>query len=472
MATQQEIEAQNPQKVKRGLGLMDSAMLIMGSMIGSGIFRVSAGIAADVKSPGMLLLNWVLAGAITIFGALSYGELAAAMPRAGGQYIYLREAYNKLIGFLYGWTLFAVIQTGTIAAVAVTFANFTSIFVPYFASDNYVIHTDSFHVSSQQLLAIAVIFLLSFSNFRSVKSGARLQNLLTVIKIGSLAFLIGLGLWYGLSGQGSPGNFTPFMPDHLETGFISIFLAAMVGSLFSADAWNNITFTAGEIHNPQRNLPRSLVLGTGTVILIYILVNVAYLYVLPISGIANAKDGLVATAMTQKILGDSGLFIMAAMVMVSTFGCLNGIILAGARVYYSMAVDGLFFRPAARLNKNSVPANSLLCQAIWASLLALSGRYNDLLDYVMFGVLLFYILTIGGIFILRVKRPDMERPYKAWGYPVIPAAYIILALSICITLLLNDKTSKNTWPGLYIILAGIPVYVIVEWFGRRNASKK
>lgn len=455
-------------KTRRGLNLLDSSMLIMGSMIGSGIFIVSPDIARNVHTPGLLLLSWIMAGLITILGALSYGELAAAMPKAGGQYIYLKEAYNKLMGFLYGWTLFAVIQTGTIAAVGIGFAKYTGVFFNGISTESFILSIGSFHVSTQQALAIAVILLLTFYNFSSVKKGAVMQNIFTFTKIAALIGLVVLGLVFGYtSGKGSAAHFSPAFPGSFTLPMAGIFFSAMLGSLFSCDAWNNITFTAGEVVNPQRNIPRALLIGTGTVIGIYILANIAYLYVLPIDTIAHAKDDRVATLLLQTVMGAPGLIVMAALVMVSTFGCLNGIILTGARVYYAMAKDGLFFRPAARLNKNDVPANSLAFQGIWASLLVLSGSYSDLLAYVMFAVLLFYILTIGGVFILRKTQPHLPRPYKTLGYPFLPATYIVLALIVCVCMLIYQTEFAGR--GLLIVLVGIPIYYLVGLVGKRNA---
>jgi len=452
--------------VKRGLNLLDASMLIMGSMIGSGIFLVSPDIARQVKTPGLLILSWVLAGVMTIVGALSYAELAAAMPKAGGQYIYLKEAYNKLTGFLYGWTLFAVIQTGTIAAVAIGFAKYTGVFLPAIASTNHIIDIGSFSISTQQFLAIAVIMALTIYNFSSVKKGALMQNLFTFTKIAALLALVGAGLIFGFSsGKGSLSHFSPVLPDNFRLSTIGIFLSASLGALFAADAWNNITFTAGEVINPKRNLPRALIIGTGTVILIYILANVAFLYVLPINQIQNAPDDRVATMLLQAVIGASGSFLMAALVMVSTFGCLNGIILTGARVYYAMSNDGLFFPAASRLNKNDVPANSLLFQGLWASCLVLTGSYGDLLAYVMFAVLLFYILTISGIFILRKKQPDLERPHKVWGYPYLPLTYIVLASLVCICILYYQRLYAGV--GLLIVLAGIPLYFLSKRFFKK-----
>ncbi|MCX6352593.1 MAG: amino acid permease [Bacteroidetes bacterium] len=461
------MEKENSPELKRGLGLMDSSMLIMGSMIGSGIFIVSADIARQVGSPLMLLLNWGVAALITILGALSYGELAAAMPKAGGQYVYLKTAYNKLVAFVYGWTLFTVIQTGTIAAVGIAFAKFMGVFSTAVSDKNILLDLHFIQISSQQIIGILVIWLLTLSNFRAVKSGARLQNFLTVIKITSLLGMIVLGFWFGFSGKGSWGNFS----GGINTGItltIGLFGAALVGSLFSADAWNNITFTAGEVNNPQRNLPLSLIIGTGTVMLIYMLANVAYIYLLPFDKIQTAPQDRVATLLMQEVLGNAGMYVMAVMIMISTFGCLNGIILSGARVYFAMANDGLFFPQASKLNKNNVPSNALIFQAIWASGLALSGSYEQLLDYVMFAVLLFYVFTVAGIFILRIKQPDMERPYKAFGYPIIPAIYILLAGGFCIDLLIYKP--DFTLPGLGIVLAGIPVYFLVRGMGKKSLT--
>ncbi|MBK7850503.1 MAG: amino acid permease [Bacteroidetes bacterium] len=445
---------------KKSLSLFDSTAIIIGSMIGSGIFIVSAEISRQVETPGMLLLAWVVTAIITIFGALSYGELAAAMPRAGGQYIYLKEAYGKMYGFLYGWTLFSVIQTGTIAAVGVAFAKFTGVFFPVISGDNYIFHLSSFHISTQQLLAITIIILLTLYNFKDVKAGAYLQNIFTVSKVIALLLLVILGLYFGINGAGNWSNFSPAFPSVITLTTIGVFGAAMTGSLFSADAWNNITYTAGEVHNPQRNLPLSLFIGTGTVMVLYMLANVAYIYVLPINAIQHAENDRVATLLMETILGTNGKFFMALMIMISTFGCLNGLILTAARVYYAMAKDGLFLPKAAKLNKNNVPANSLTMQCIWSCLLCFSGTYGDLLNYIMFAVMLFYILTITGLFILRKKRPDMERPYKAFGYPVIPALYIFMAAMVAFDMLIYQTTSSLY--GLVIILIGIPIYFIFK----------
>ncbi len=451
---------------EKKLSLFDSTAIIIGSMIGSGIFIVSAEIARKVETPGMLLLAWVITGIITIFGALSYGELAAAMPKAGGQYVYIKEAFGPLYGFLYGWTLFAVIQTGTIAAVAVAFAKFTGVFFPVISGDNYLFQAGFLKVSSQQVLAIFLIIFLSLYNFRNVKAGAFLQNIFTVSKVLALLILVVLGIYFGFHGFGNSANFKPAFPDIITLTTIGVFGAAMTGSLFSADAWNNITFTAGEVKNPQKNLPLSLFLGTSTVILLYMLANIAYIYVLPIEQIQHAENDRVATQLMETILGNNGKFFMAAMIMVSTFGCLNGCILTAARVYYAMAKDGMFLKQAAKLNKNDVPANSLTMQCIWACILCFSGTYGDLLNYIMFAVMLFYILTISGLFRLRITRPEMERPYKAFGYPVIPAVYIILASLVAINMLIY-QTDFSLY-GLIIILTGVPVYYIFRKKTKNN----
>jgi basic amino acid/polyamine antiporter, APA family len=448
-----------PMNTKKGLNLLDSTMLIMGGMIGSGIFIVSAGIAKQVGSPGLLLAAWVVTGIITVFGALSYGELAAMFPQAGGQYVYLRTTYGKLVAFLYGWALFMVIQTGTSAAVGVAFAKFAGVFFGGISAENVVFSVGSIAVNTQQLLAIVLIWGLTIFNYGEVKLGAMLQNILTFVKIAALLGMIGVGLWYGMT-AGSTANFSPALPDNLSWGMVTVFIAAMTGSLFSADAWNNVTFTAGELNNPRRDLPLSLIIGTGSVIGLYFLANVAYLYAMPIQDIANAPQERVGTALMGLVLGDTGKYLMAAAIMVSTLGCLNGVLMTAARVYYTMAKDGLFFKQAATLNKAGVPAVALTFQAAWATVLALSGSYGNLLDYIMFTVLLFYILTVACVFILRKRIPDAERPYKALGYPFIPAIYILLTAIVCAVMLYT--TPLFAGGGLLIILAGIPIYYAIN----------
>lgn len=449
----------------KGLGLFDSTTLVMGSMIGSGIFIVSADIARQVQSPGLLILTWVITAALTITAALSYGELAAAMPRAGGQYVYLREAFGPLSGFLYGWTLFTVIQTGTIAAVAVAFAKFSGVFFPIVSAHKYLIGSGKLGVTTQQLLAIAVLVLLTAVNTRGVRTGAAVQNVFTIAKIGALLGLVGLGVLFGRNPAAIHDNFGGFWQNSDWTlTTIRIVGVAMVGALFSSDAWNNVTFTAGEIRNPKRNLPISLALGVGVVSLLYLACNFVYLSVLPLAGIATAPEDRVATAVASGILGPVAVKVMAAAIMVSTFGCLNGMILAGARVYYAMALDGLFFRQVARLDPvHHTPVVSLIVQCIWACLLTLTGRYSDLLDYVIFAVLLFYILTIAGLFVLRRTQPDLPRPYRAFGYPVLPLLYILVAGVIEVLLLLYKP--NYTWPGLILVVLGVPIYFVSRRFG-------
>jgi basic amino acid/polyamine antiporter, APA family len=449
----------------KGLGLLDATTLVMGSMIGSGIFIVAADIARQVRSPGLLITTWVIGTLLTLIAALSYGELAAAFPQAGGQYVYLREAFGPLSGFLYGWTLFLVIQTGTIAAVAVAFAKFAGVFVPWIARENYLLKIGAFGLSTQQLVAISVLILLTWVNTRGVRTGAAVQNTFTFAKTAALLGLVGLGFLVGRNPEAVARNFTDFWQGaDWSYNTIKLVGVAMVGALFSADAWNNVTFTAGEIRNPRRNVPLALAIGVGAVCAIYIACNFVYLNLLPLEAIQNAAEDRVATAAAAQIFGSLSVEIMAAAIMISTFGCLNGMILAGARVYYAMALDGLFFRRVAALDpKHRTPVVSLVVQCAWACVLTLTGRYSDLLDYVIFAVMLFYILTIAGLFVLRVRRPEMERPYRAFGYPVLPALYIVLASAIEFLLLLYKP--NYTWPGLIIVLLGLPVYFV--WTRRR-----
>ena len=489
----------------RGLGLLDSTMIVAGSMIGSGIFIVSADIARQTGSAGGLLLTWIITGLLTIFAALSYGELAAMMPKAGGQYVYLRESYSPLWGFLYGWTLFLVIQTGTIAAVGVAFARFLGVIVPAISPTAWIIPPINLSagyavsLSVQQFVAVALIVFLTILNMQGLKLGKIIQNLFTSAKTLSLLILIVLGIFIGGAAGTFSANFSnlftaqnaaiikpdfAFLPEVSVGGGLSalivVFCAAQVGSLFSSDAWNNITFTAGEVKNPQRNVPLSLALGTGLVISLYILANFAYLATLSLSQIQTAPEDRVATFALQTIFGAGGATVMAVAIIISTFGCNNGLILAGARVYYAMAQDDLFFKSTAKLNKNHVPAVALILQCVWSCLLVLprtrSGKflpdgaedygnlYGMLLDYVVFAVLIFYILTIIGLFILRRKRPDAPRPYRAFGYPFIPAVYIAAATVISLVLLFYKP--QTSLPGLAIVLSGVPVYFI--W---KNISK-
>src|SRR5262245_14318988 len=450
-----------------GLGLLDSTTLVIGSMIGSGIFIVSADIARQTQSPGLLILTWVVTAALTLIAALTYGELAAMMPYAGGQYVYLREAFGPLSGFLFGWTMFLVIQTGTIAAVAVAFAKFTGVFVPWISAQNYLLGQGKLGMTTQQALAIAVIVVLSVVNSRGIRTGAAIQNVFTFAKTAALLGLVALGFLLGRNPQAVLENFHNFWRN---TGWnfdtIRVVGVAMVGALFSADAWNNVTFTAGEVRNPKRNLPLSLALGVGIVSALYIACNFVYLSVLPLEAIQGAPEDRVATAAVARMFGPVAAPLMAAAIMISTFGCANGLILSGARVYYAMALDGLFFERAARLHPRwNAPVFALAIQCVWATLLTLSGRYGDLLDYVIFAVLLFYILTITGLFSLRRARPEMERPYRAFGYPVLPALYILTAGLIEILLLLYKP--NYTWPGLIIVLLGAPVYFVWRRSGER-----
>ncbi len=457
---------------KRELGLLDGTMLVVGSMIGSGIFIVSADIARQVGSAGWLTLIWVLTGLVTVIAAVSYGELSAMFPKAGGQYVYLKEAYNKLIAFLYGWSFFAVIQTGTIAAVGVAFSKFAAYLYEPVSDENILYQIGSFQLNAAQVVSILTIILLTYINSRGVKNGKLLQTFLTIIKIASLFGLIIFGFTIGAKAEvwntnwidaWSTRSFDATGGSWVAIGgttLMAAISAAMVGSLFSSDAWVGVTFIAGEIKNPKRNVGLSLFLGTFIVSVIYILANLMYLAVMPLNEIAFAKSDRVAVVAAEHIFGNTGTLIIALMIMVSTFACNNGLIMAGARVYYTMAKDGLFFKKAALLNKASVPAWALWFQCIWASALCLTGKYGDLLDYVMIIVLIFYILTIYGIFILRRKMPNAERPYKAFGYPILPFFYIIVAGAICISLLIT-KTSTCGW-GVVIMLAGIPVYYLAK----------
>ncbi len=466
----------------RGLGLYDSTMVVIGSMIGSGIFIVSAEMARNIGSPAWLLAAWLFTGFLTVTGALSYGELASMMPRAGGQYVYLREAFSPLWGFLYGWTLFLVIQAGTIAAVGVGFARFLGVFAPWVSESNYIIapvHLSSGYalsLSTAQLIAIVLIALLTWTNTRGLEYGKIVQNIFTTTKIGALLGLIVIGLllgWNRTAIQANFGaNFWSFSTDTLGMTAGALFIAICVlqtGSLFSSDAWNNITFTAGEVKNPARNVPLSLALGTGAVIAMYLLANVAYMVTLPFHAIANAPADRVATATLEAIFAGRGAFMMAIFIMISTFGCMNGLILAGARASYAMARDKLFFRRAYSLNKAKVPAWALVLQGVWSAFLVLprtydvqkqsyGNLYSNLLDYVISAALIFYILTVAGIFRLRVTRPHAERPYKAFGYPVIPALYILGAAAVLVILFIYKPSS--TWPGLVIVLIGLPVYLL------------
>jgi APA family basic amino acid/polyamine antiporter len=445
--------------MNKKLNLLDSTMLVMGSMIGSGIFIVSADMLHDLGSIENLLFAWIVTGLLTLFAALSYAELGAAMPKAGGQYIYLKEAYGKLFGFLYGWTLFTVIQTGTIAAVAVAFAKFSGVLFPIISEKNILFQWGSFTFTTVQLLGIAVLWLLTFSNFRSVKQGALVQNVFTISKIAALLFVIAAGFYFISQAETVQWHFSTGGFSIGQIG-IGVFSAALVGSIFSSDAWNNITFTAGEIDQPAKTLPRALLLGTGGVTLLYLFCNLVYVNALSSDQIVNAEYKRVGTVLMNTVFGETGALLMAIMIMVSTFGCINGLTLSGARVYYAMAKDGYFLKSAATLNKNEAPQRALIMQAVWTSILTLSGSYGDLLDYVVFAVLLFYILTVAGVFVLRAKQPQLERPYKVLWYPVIPALYIVMAGIICVSLLIYKP--NYSYPGLAIVLLGVPVYYFIK----------
>jgi len=458
---------------KQSLGLLDATMIVAGSMIGSGIFIVSADITRNVGSAGWLIFVWVITGFMTITAAVCYGELSGMFPKAGGQYVYLKEAYNPLVGFLYGWSFFAVIQTGTIAAVAVAFSKFAGHFFPVLElNDANVIADIGFaKIQYAHLLSIVLIVLLTYINTRGIKEGKIIQTTFTIAKLAALFGLIIFGFLLS-SGEGWQANWSDAWSmkelrnnageisatSVIGVAMLGAIAASMVGSVFSSDAWNNVTFIAGEIKNPKRNIGLSLFLGTLIVTIIYVTANIMYTYVLPMNEIATAPQDRVATAASQKIFGAAGAGIIAALIMVSTFGCNNGLIMSGARVYYTMAKDGLFFKQTAQLNKNAVPQFALWIQCILCCLWALSGKYGDLLDMISFVVVMFYALTILGIFVLRKNRPQAERPYKAFGYPLLPAIYILMAISFCILLIIYKPAF--TWPGLIIVLLGIPIYYV------------
>jgi APA family basic amino acid/polyamine antiporter len=506
------------------VGLFDATMLVAGAMIGSGIFIVSADISRELGSSGWLLAVWVLTGVITLMGALSYAELAAMMPQAGGQYIYLRESYSPLFAFLYGWTAFLVIQTGFIAAVSVAFAKFLGVLVPWLGTDTSpesqavllrhvfaapvvlkmplpwlkepleVFNRKEFTVTAGQLVGVAVIVFLTALNCRGLREGKFVQNVFTVTKTLALAALIVIGLtvgasrvaieansadvWGGATGTARFAEIHDLVGGPALLTVLMVFGGAMVGGLFSADSWNNVTFIAGEVRNPRRNLPLSLFLGVGMVITLYVLANVAYLAALPSvgtpgaetafeRGISHAKDDRVGTAVLEVVAPGLGVRLMAIAILVSTFGCVNGLILMGARLYWAMAHDGLFFRSVGALNQRGVPAAGLVLQAVWSIVLLFTGTYNELLDYIIFATLLFYVLTVAGLFILRVKRPEAERPYRAFGYPVVPALYVLACAAIMADLLVVRP--KFTWPGLILVLTGIPVYFLWRLRGERGA---
>lgn len=457
--------AEEPGFVK-AITRMDATALVVGSMIGSGIFIVSADILRQVQSPGLMLMVWVLSGILTLLGAVTYGELAAMYPRAGGQYVYLREGISPLFGYLYGWTLFTVIQTGTIAAVAVAFARFTAVLVPSLSADVFLGFTLTLPsgpievgLSAQRIFAIASVLLLTWVNAQGVRTAALIQTTLTVVKALALAALVVLGLSIGRNPEAWTANFGGgLLPEGwLSLATLSVVGAAMVGSLFSMDAWNNVGFASAELKNPAKDVPFAMATGVLTVTVLYVLANVAYLAVLPAEGIASAPQDRVGTAALQAMFGAPGLVLMAVAIMIATFGCNNGLILAGARVYYAMARDNLFFRSAGRLHPvHRTPAHALWVQALWISVLCLSGTYSQLLDYVIMAAVLFYMLTVIGLFLLRRKRPDAERPVRAPGYPWLPGLYVALTGFFCVNLLLTRP--QYTWPGLIIVALGVPVY--------------
>jgi basic amino acid/polyamine antiporter, APA family len=500
----------------RGLGLGDATMMVAGSMIGSGIFIVSADIARVMGSPGWLLAVWLGTGALTIIGALAYGELAAMMPEAGGQYVFLREAYSPFWGFLYGWALFLVIQTGTIAAVAVAFARFLGLVVPAISPTAWILKPMNLSagyalsLSWQQAVGIAMVVLLTYANTHGLALGKLVQNVFTSTKTLTLIAIVVIGLILGSNAGAIKANFSNLWAPHgaalirsdlgfvgstsASAGLFGLFVAfcvAQVGSLFSADAWNNVTFAAAEVKEPRRTLPRALFLGTGLVIALYLLANIAYVVALPLDAIQHAPDDRVGTALLARIYGDPGALIAAVAIVISTFGCANGLILAGARVYYAMARDGVFFRATGLLNRRHVPAVGLWLQCVWTCVLILprtrlrdavgaplrdaatgmeqyGNLYSNLLDYVVFAVLVFYVLTIVALFVLRRTRPAAERPYRAFGYPWLPAFYIFAASVIALVLVLYR--TQTTWPGLAIVLSGVPAYLLWRRLGAQPAA--
>lgn len=490
IAASKKMAGMSNQAFKPSLGLTDATLIVVGSMIGSGIFIVSADIVRNVGSAGWLILVWVITGIMTLTAAVSYGELSGMFPKAGGQYVYLKEAYNPFVAFLYGWSLFTVIQTGTIAAVGVAFSKFTAYLIPWFSEDHILADLGWLKISAAQLLAIITIVFLTWNNSRGIQGGKLIQRIFTFAKLASLFGLILFGLFklnvtawlqnwdnaWDISKMVGPGTTLPdgtvasawqVVPHASLGAVLGGIAAAMVGSIFSSDAWNNVTFIAGEIKNPGRNIGLSLFLGTLIVTIIYVSTNMMYTGVLPVEAIASAEKDRVAVAASQVIFGNAGTLIVAVMIMISTFGCNNGLILAGARVFYTMAKDGLFFKQAGNLNKNGVPGWALWVQMAIAALLCLSGRYGDLLDMISFVVVLFYMLTIAGIFILRKKQPDTPRPYKAFGFPLLPLLYIAMGLAFCVLLLIYKP--QFTWPGFIIVLIGVPFYLLASR-AKANAS--
>jgi APA family basic amino acid/polyamine antiporter len=466
-----------PVSFVRGLGLFDSTAIVAGSMIGSGIFIVTSAMARDLGSPGWVMIAWLIPVLLTMIGAACYSELAAMLPKAGGQYAFLREAHGPVVGFLYGWTLFTVIQTGTIAAVSVAFAKFLGLLIPTIASTVPAIpgttlqlfgHTFHLGLSTLQATAIGGIIFLTLNNSRGIEAGKMVQNVFTILKIGALLALIGIGMAFG-GGSDTAWQMRPFwepIANGLPLSGVALWTTmgtVMVGSLFSLDAWNNLTFATEEVRSPEKTLPKAMLLGTVAVGVLYLLANFAYMNVLPFAGVQHAAEDRVATAVMEAMFGQAGAKVMAAAIMVSTFGCANGIILAGSRVLYAMARDGLFFAPAGQLNQHGVPQNALWMQAFWTVALTLTGSYGDLLDYVIFAALLFYVLTVAGVFVLRRTQPDTPRPVRTWGYPFMPALYMVSCSALMVNLLIFKPA--YTWPGLGIVLSGLPVYWL--WRGRK-----
>lgn len=470
--------SQDNQSFQKSLGLLDATMLVVGSMIGSGIFIVSADIARHTGSAGWMMVVWAICGFMTLTAALSYGELSAMFPKAGGQYVYLREAYGPILSFVFGWTFFAVIQTATIAAVGVAFAKFTAYLFPFLDEDVYLLQLGDYHVSAAQLLAIGIIVLLTFINSKGINSGKRVQTTITLVKILSLLILVLFGfiafkyeVWnwnwnrdslWDMRHLNADGTYVPY------DGFavMGAFSAAMVGALFSSDSWHSSSAVAGEIKNPQRNIGLSLALGTILVTIIYLLTNLMYTGVITMEQMVNAPKDRVAMSVAQEIFGPFGITIIAVMIMISTFGCNNGIILAGARVYYSMAKDGLFFKQAGQLNTRSVPSWALWIQCAAAGIWCLSGKYGDLLDMITCVVVIFYVLAIIGIIRLRIRKPHLDRPYKAFGYPYLPIIYIIMGLAFIILMVIFRP--NYTWPGILIALLGIPIYYLINPKRKKN----
>ena len=476
--------------LKKRVNLFDGISIVAGAMIGSGIFIVSADIARSVGSPGWLMVVWLISGIITVIGALSYGELASMMPHVGGQYVYLKEAYHPLIGFLFGWTTFLVIQCGSIAAVAVAFAKFSGVLIPWISDKNILLYLGPLKINTTMVVAIASIIFLTWLNTRGIVTGKTVVNIFTSTKVLALFgfILIGFLATKGLNSwqinkevfweAGRIGENNQLIS---LSGFalVAAVGTALVGSLFASDAWYNVTYISGEVINPKRNVPLSLIFGTLIVSVIYLFTNYVYIRILPLSGspdgpdvltrgIQFAADDRVATSAMSVVFGDYAAIIMAIFIMISTFGCNHGLILAGPRVYYAMARDGLFFKKVAEINKKGVPGFAIAIQGVWAVLLCLSGTYSNLLDYVIFAVLIFFTLTILAIFVLRVKKPDIPRPYKAFGYPVIPAIYILTTTFIMIILLIYKP--NYTFPGLIIVILGIPVFYLWKKFSRNSAA--